>query len=271
MPSLHDLQRRFVAALLHGEDAHIAPHIIEGGFDAAQRIAIYRNNLLAGHAKALELEFPVIARLVGPDYFRQLSAALLRESPSRSGDLHHVGAPFPQFLAARFAGTAYQYLGDVAALEWARQEVAIAPDATPLSLATLATVVAPGCQSAWRLALHPAVRLVESVFPIVAIWRANAVATLPATIDLRAGGDHVLVHRVSGGVAMRSLPPRDYRFAVAIAAGHPLEVAVQLASTANFPDEDPDLPVTPAPTSFDLARALHTLLTCEALLLLEDS
>jgi len=121
MPSLRELQRHFAAGLLETTDELATEWIRADGISPSARLAIYRNNLHAGFLKTLTLEFPVIRRLVGEDYFRQLSLAFLARHPSRSGDLHHVGAPFSNFVSEQFTATEFLYLADVARLEWACQ------------------------------------------------------------------------------------------------------------------------------------------------------
>src|ERR1700704_1590626 len=106
----------FVDALFGGDAAGVAAQIEANGLEPAERLDIYRNNLHEGFTKALAIGFPVIERLVGVDYFRQLALDFLRAHPSRAGNLHHIGAPFPRFLRERFADTEYTYFADVAAL-----------------------------------------------------------------------------------------------------------------------------------------------------------
>src|SRR6267142_1196042 len=139
MLPLRDLQMRFDDALFDAAPDAAAPWILgcDNGADSRARLAIYRNNLREGFRKALALEFPVIERLVGEDYFRQLALSFLAEHPSRAGDLHPIGEPFAQFLHSRFEGTPYAYLSDVATLEWAYQQSLVAADAPPFDVATL--------------------------------------------------------------------------------------------------------------------------------------
>ena len=132
MLPLRELQLRFAAALFDGAVEPIAPHVLAGALGADARLRIYRNNLREGFRKTLALEFPVIERLVGAQYFAQLALELLTEHPSRAGNLHHVGAPLAAFLRRRFAGTEHAYLPDVAELEWACQEALVAADSEPL-------------------------------------------------------------------------------------------------------------------------------------------
>jgi hypothetical protein len=242
--SLRELQVSLAAAVLDGEPgACIAEWIRPDGLDPNSRVDIYRNNAREAFLKALALEFPVIQRLVGEDYFRQLAREFQSEHPSRAGDLQAIGAPFAGFLRARFTSTPYAYLPDVAALEWAYQESLVAGDAGPMDLTVLQTLL-PHKLVGVRFEFHPACRLVHSPFPVVRIWLANQDdCNEPETIDLREGPDYVLLRRHGDAVEFHHLPPGDFRFLQALNEGRALGDSLEIAQRAG-----PD---------FDLARALR--------------
>ena len=242
MLSLRDLQLRFVAALYEGEDAIVTPHI-EGDSGAA-RLAVYRNNLREGFIKALALEYPVVERLVGTDYFRQVALDYQLAHPSRRGDLALIGEPFPEYLRARFGAGEYAWLPDVAALEWALQEVAIAPDAPGLATTSLGGVPAHRYPDL-VFERHPATRLVDSPFPVVRIWQTNQPDAPAETVDLDAGGDRVLVRRRGDELEFVRLGVADFMFARMLSRRTPLGLAT-----------DASLAIDPA---FDLGTALTQL------------
>jgi hypothetical protein len=235
MLPLHDLQWRFVAALFGETGDGIAPWILPDGIDSAARVGIYRHNLQAGFSKTLALEFPVIERLVGRDYFGQLARAFLDRHPSRAGNLHHIGRPFPSFLRSRFRDTQYGYLGEVAELEWAYQEVLTAADRPPLSRARLADV-SPADYRRLIFTLHPAARLVRTSYPVLRIWRSNQEGAAPAEVDLRSGADLILVRRTPECIELRALPPSQFALLCALSRGVPLGSSVEdaLALDADF-------------------------------------
>ena len=105
MPSLPELQRAFGAALLLGETADIEPYIVPNGVEPAARLRIYRNNARENFLAALRASFPVLERLVGADYFRQLACDYMQRFPSPSGNLHHTGEQLATYLERRFAAT----------------------------------------------------------------------------------------------------------------------------------------------------------------------
>jgi Putative DNA-binding domain len=230
--ALRDLQLQLAEALFDGATDPVRSEIVANGLPVEERVDIYRNNLRVGYAKALAIAFPVIERLVGADYFRQLAGDLQRAHPSRAGNLHHIGAPFAAFLRERFADTEYAYLADVATLEWACEEALIAPDAQPISPDALRDI-APESYEHLCFELHPACALVKSAYPIVRIWRANQPeAAGDETIDLRDGGDSVVVIRTSEGIELACVSEGEHAALEAFARGLPLGIALEAAQAA---------------------------------------
>ncbi|HEY1872891.1 MAG TPA: hypothetical protein VGG67_00670 [Steroidobacteraceae bacterium] len=151
--------------------------------------------------------------------------------------------PFAAFLGAQFADTEYQYFAHVAALEWAWQECLVAEDDQALEPQVL-RAVPPDVYGCLQFALHRAVRLLESTFPIARIWEVNQPGSTAAeVIDLAAGPEFVLVYRVTGGAGIACLSAGEFALLSALAAGNPLEAALD-AGLAREP-------------GFDLTVALH--------------
>lgn len=238
MPSLHELQRAFAAALMFEETGDLEPHVIANGIEPAARLRIYRNNMRENFLAALRAAYPVLERLVGAQYFRQLVADYLQCFPSTSGDLQYAGERLVTYLERRFAAGEYAYFVDVARLEWAYQEVLVAPEHPPADLERLRTVP-PAAYAGLRLELHPAVRLVESRYPVLTIWSANQVdADSEKSIDLRRGGEHVLVQRMRDAVELVRLPHHEFTFLAALNTGATLLDAAQAAAACAGPAFD---------------------------------
>jgi hypothetical protein len=176
MSSLRDTQLAF-ARRVFGPGRAVSP-----------REQIYRNNVFISLTGALADVYPVVRRLVGERYFAQLARRYVRIHPSRSGNLHDFGRQMSRFLGELHDLKNLPYLPDIAALEWACHGAFHAGEAAPLDFARLADV-----ENA-KAALHPAVRLVASRYPVLAIWEANQ-ADDPGVIDLDAGIDWLVVFR----------------------------------------------------------------------------
>jgi hypothetical protein len=231
--ALRDLQQAFAHALTGDGQAAVEPLIVSHGLPSAARAGIYRNNIRTTFRNTMQIGFPATARLVGAEYFCRLVEAYQDLYPSRSGNLQHVGADFVAFLAQWFGGSSFEYLTDVAAIEWAYQEILVAPEHPPLDVGALGTIPEVD-YDALRLRLHPAARLLRSRFPLARIWRANRDETLDATpIDLGAGGDQLLLLRRGLDVEIHRLRAADYAFLDALARGVTLVGALDTAASAD--------------------------------------
>lgn len=142
-----------------------------GGRPTQRRFAVYRNNVVVSLTEALEAAFPVVARLVGGEFFRAMAGTFVRAHPPRSPLMMLYGAEFPAFLAAFPPVAHLRYLPDVARLEQALREAYHAADVPPVDPLRLA--LSPAAFAAARLRFAPAVRLIRSAHPIHAIWLAN--------------------------------------------------------------------------------------------------
>ena len=236
MPSLLELQSTFMESLFAADAAAAKPiHgcIVANGIPESQRFGVYRNNLHENFRKALAIEFPAIERLVGADYFRQLALQFQQAAPSRSGDLHAIGAGFSAYLQARFAGSEYAYFADVAALEWAWQQCLTAADAPPWNNFDALGAVAPDCYAGICFQAHPALRLISSAWPVFTIWNANRDGSEPAgVIDISCGGECVVLRRAGSGAEARRCESNEYAFLSALATGLPFGAAVDAALPA---------------------------------------
>lgn len=230
MLMLRELQRAFVqGALSDCAPAFVCAHIIGGGIAPERRLAIYRNNTVEGFLKTLQATFPTLVRLAGEDWFRQVGRQYMHRHPSRSGNIHYIGEHFATFLEAQLARSSYEYFADVARLEWAYQEVLVAADPATLELSALA-LVPPAEYGALTFSTHPALRLVHSRFPVLAIWQANQPnAAGEERISLDSGSSSVLLIRREDHVELRELPAAEFALLAALSRGESLEQAAECA------------------------------------------
>jgi hypothetical protein len=245
-PALLELQRSFLAAVYGEVASHADAAIVGHGLAPAARLRIYRNSGTQIHAEALRTAFPAIQALVGEGYFVRSAARYRCTDPSQSGNLHGFGRHFAEFLESQPETHALPYLGDVARLEWLRQECALAADAVLLTrtnlLGALASITGRTC-----IRLHPSVRLFASVHPVLTIWR-YAVQPTAERLRLPAHGENVVLWRSHAEVAIAPVESADYACLDALARGQSLDMAYVAARAA-----DP---------TFDLATCVADLLDC---------
>src|SRR5690606_25043738 len=123
--TLAGFQREFARALLD-------PGAGRGGIGLTPGFAVHRNTVLSGCIDALAANYPVVAALVGREWFRDAAAAYARESPPVDARLMRYGADFHAFLGRLPVVEALPFLPGVALLERLWRESHMAADAPTL-------------------------------------------------------------------------------------------------------------------------------------------
>lgn len=227
MPSLRDLQMDVLESVLGADDGRAVQRVVARGIPATRRLGIYANNARVNFRESLEASFPVVLRLVGEEYFHQCAREYQKRFPSMCGDLQYTGTRFPSYLAELHANDEFRYLGDVARLEWLRQETLISADHGPLDFEKLAAV-APSEYAELRFRLHPSVRLFNSEYPCWNIWQANAARDgEPEIIDLASGPDRLFLIRKALQIEAHRLSHAEQSFLAAVRDGEGFGRAVE--------------------------------------------
>lgn len=230
MNALTTLQRQFHRAIVVGDESKLLDKIKGGHIGPAERLRIYRNNVYEGYRSTLASAFPIIERLVGQGCFRGLALDYFHTFPSRSGDLGAYGQHFAESLRLRYENTTFDYLTDVARLEWAYQEVMMAADAEVLRPRELSKVQSAEFERL-RLHPHPSVRLVASRYPVLSIWQSNrGDEDGPAVVNINGGGESVLLYRTPDSVDLQLMHPAELAMLQACTAGRSLSEAFEQAS-----------------------------------------
>jgi hypothetical protein len=237
MPALHDDLADFIRAIVRGDETTSRINMTYPNYPVAVALDVYRNNYRGNLHDALAGVYPVIAQLVGKDFFRLLTRKYIEKNPSRSGNLHHYGAEMAGFIASFKPARDLPYLADVAALEWACHCAYFAEDAATFDFNKLAEVP-PVCYGDLVLHIHPASHLVRSRYPVAAIWHAHqSGVNNDFHIDLDRGPCNALVCRKNGVVLVRELTEPDAAWLQDIHTGTPLGVATA-ATQKLYPEFD---------------------------------
>lgn len=222
-------QSPFAQAVLNPElpvpDGLIDPN----GRPAGKRFDVYRNNVIVSLLDAMDTAFPVIQKLIGAENFRTLSGRYVRQHPPQTPILMFYGVDFPDFLA-HFEPLAHlPYLPDVARLELARRSSYHAADAPPVPNDALSKI-APDRLMETRFTLAPAMRIVPSPYPIIAIWDFNMVKDTPPPPP---AAQTALITRPELDLEMQVILPEQASFLTAITQGKPLGTAYDIATQIN--------------------------------------
>jgi len=204
------------ARALRDADAPPPPELRgKSAADIERQFNVYRNNVKASLAGALKDNFPIVQQLVGEEFFAAMAQAYIRDEMPATPVLALYGGGFGDFIDGFPPASPVPYLGDIARLEYARQEAFYAADCTLLNSARLAeqdttTILRQ------RLRLHPSLRVVASPYPIYAIWRKNTDAP---DSEIPGHGETVLVSRLRSRVDITLLARGGERFFAELIAG----------------------------------------------------
>jgi hypothetical protein len=151
--------------------------------DSAERLQVYADAYMIRLREALAEDFPRTAKLLGEREFDRLVRDYLGAHPSTEPSLRHLGRAMADFIRKR--DDFPDWLGDLAALEWARVNAFDAPNDEPLTAAQLA-VIDP---SQWPELHMPAVRSLEVInanWPVHRLWLEDTPAILePCATTIR--------------------------------------------------------------------------------------
>lgn len=139
--------------------------------DLARGLTVYAANAAVNAERALAARYPTVQAMLGDETFAPMARAFWRRSPPARGDLAQWGDDLPAFLADAAQLAELPYLADVARLDDAVAQATGAADAEP----DLSTLMRLGDTDPDRLVLRPApgLALLDSVHPVVTVWRAH--------------------------------------------------------------------------------------------------
>ena len=243
MSELAALQARFGTALDAPETRPATRDLFVGEPEqVGNRLGIYRGNAAANAAKAMEAAYPVVAKIVGAEFFLGLATQYRSRFPSRDGDLNEYGDYFAAFLADFAPAREMAYLPDVARLEWQVHRAHYAADRVSFDPARLASVPTEH-QLQLRPRLHPACDVLHSAYPLARLWEVHQTAfSGDFEVDFSQGPSHVLVFRPRFKVVVACIEEAEAAFLEAALAGATLQTALTAAQARN--------------ASFDLGRRL---------------
>ncbi|MDA7947138.1 MAG: putative DNA-binding domain-containing protein [Hyphomicrobiaceae bacterium] len=256
MSRLSETQTGFAHAVRNA-DAAVPEGVVSHLRDKPRkRFGIYRNNVYVSLINVLEGRFPVVARLLGEEFFKATARVFVEHHPPASPVLMRYGGAFPEFLETFEPVSDLPWLPDVARLEWAWNLAYHAADRDPISPEALATID-PASADSLVFELHSAVQVVRSPYPVVTIWSENSKDREPGQIDAGAGGEDGLIVRPGIAVDVRHLPPGGAAFITALSERKTLGSAAERALAE---DE-----------SFDLQANLGGLIGSGAVVALETA
>lgn len=214
-------EARFHAALWHDQPPEGLT--AADATEIARRFAVYRNNVQHGLTRALAARFPVVERLVGPEFFTALARAFVAVAAPVDPVLLRWGDRFPAFLAQFPPVASLPYLPDVARLEHLRGQAYHAADAAPVSPEALAAAPAEMV----RLTLHPSVTVFASAYPAVSIWAMNQPGSTPVPLAATGAEQALIARNPALDVIVEPIDAETARILAALGRGEPLAAATR--------------------------------------------
>jgi hypothetical protein len=258
---LAERQHEFASALLDGARPSPPGLVGHDGIPSPRRFAVYRNNVAAGLIGTLKDNYPAVHRIVGDEFFRAMAALFATAHPPSSPIMLDYGAGLADFIEAFEPASSLPYLADVARIERAWIEAYHAPDAASLTAEAFRSVGQERLADI-RLTLHPSLRLTQSNYPALSIWRMNVDGGTPGPIDLNSGEDAMII-RPEAEVVVHQLPPGAAAFIKILDEGKTPATAA-IAALEATPHADLEgfirgLITSGAFTAFDLAETGRAL------------
>jgi hypothetical protein len=217
----------FSASLLNVARETPADVVGPNGKAAVQRYNVYRNNVMVSLIDALAAIYPAVQRITGVEFFRAMARLHIRATPPASPLLFEYGREFPAFIEDYEHARGIPWLADTARIERAWLDAYHAADAPPLSANALAA--APEDRLGDLVfSVHPAMRIVRSRYPAVAIFAMNR-ADGPITPLYSDAAEDALITRPQMEVMVRRLPPGGASFLAHLIKRETLETAAAAA------------------------------------------
>ncbi len=193
------LQHQFLQAI-QGAETSLAEHIApQPGRTPTERLHIYRRNSQSTCHNALQAIYPMTCAVLGPACFQTLAQHYARDHPAIHWNLNQYGTELPVWLThppdTFSALSDLPYLSDLSRLELLLHQAYYAADAAAFPAADYAALTAREQVQA-RLQLTPATGLLQTPWPVYAIWQHwQQHGTLPPTFHGLDAPDALCVHR----------------------------------------------------------------------------
>lgn len=178
MTSLKELQERFQAGILTGDDAILGEVKDSAREDRTVLFGVYRNAYVLRLAEILSNDYEFTHGYVGDATFGKLAKAYIAAHPSDRRNARWFGRHLPSFVIETAPFSEHAEINELAALEKALADAFDGPDASPLALDDLAAVPAED----WpRLQFAPHPTVVRLTFSTNAadIWMTLKDETAP--------------------------------------------------------------------------------------------
>lgn len=208
MTSLSELQARFQAGILSGDDAALDDINDSNSEGRRTLFGVYRNAYGLRLAEILGRDYELTHTYLGEDNFSDLARAYIAAHPSDKRNARWFGRYLPDFLRSTAPYSANREVAELATLEKALADAFDGPDATPVSIDELAAIP-PEEWADFVFTPHPTARRLRFKTNAVDIWMALSDETNPPAPENLPEPQHILVWRQDLTSRLRLLCPEE--------------------------------------------------------------
>jgi hypothetical protein len=209
MEKLNDLQSRFMDYLLHADESIAQDIASDSSSERARRLSIYFNAYRIRLRGCLEIDHPTLGLYLGDEGFEQLATAYIDAQPSTQTSLRHFCDGLPDFLRQHSPFREIGELAHLAQFERMLMDVFDAADSPLDNLDSLTSL--PPEQWPWMsLEFHPSVRVFQTPWNCVEIWRAIKAGDAPPKASRGDAQAWLLWRNKDRLTEFRSLPMDEF-------------------------------------------------------------
>ena len=217
----------FASGLLNPDVTAPVEALANADSGLADRYNVYRNNVTVSLIDALAAIYPAVQRITGVEFFRAMARFHIRATPPSSPLLFEYGRDFATFIEGYAYAQEMPWLADTARIERAWMDAYHAADLPVLAAEALPSIEEAALPDV-RFVAHPAVSVVRSIYPAVAIFAMNR--TEGPVVPLRSGEpEDALITRPAQEVIVSRLPPGGATFLTCLIEGASLGESVATA------------------------------------------
>lgn len=166
MPPLKDIQEKFQARLMNGDDA-INPHLANSGPFMGAYDHAYRARLI----EILGEDFEGLHTLLGDEQFANAMTDYVDTYPSTTRSARWLGRYMPEYLSKTSPWNELPMLPSMAAFEWMLGLAFDAPDAKLISVQEI-SVVPPEAWPMLTITFHPSLTTAKITYDVAPFYQA---------------------------------------------------------------------------------------------------
>ena len=234
--SLREIQDRFQAAILTGDDAVLATILDNSRTGRDVLLGVYRNAYMSRLVEVLAHDHDALHAYLGDEGFDTMARAYVTAYPSRTQNARWIAKSLPMFLATTAPYSHYPQIAHLARIEAALNNAFDAVDGPVVGLAQL-TEIAPDRWGQLQFSPHPSAYRFDITSNALDIWNAVRTQVDPPEPSEPAEPQRLLVWRKGGTPMIRALGAEEAMMWDEAAKGVRFGILCEMAATYDQPDE----------------------------------